>query len=243
VTGITGLYYDVSSGILNWSTTYYWRVNAVNSYNSTSSWSSSRYFKTAVGPPPTAPSNLAASPISYSRIDLTWQDNSDDETGFKIERKTGSGSYSQIATVGANVTSYSSSGLSANTTYCYRVRAYKGTLNSGYCEEASAITLPPPPAAPTLRSPSSGSTVSAPTPRLEWNASSGAVSYGVQVATSSSFTNVVVNLTGITDLFHDIPGGTLNWNMVYYWRVYAVNSYNSTSGWSSYRYFRTPTGL
>ena len=241
-TGITDLFYDVLGGTLNWNTIYYWRVNAANGYGSTSGWSSSRYFRTAVGPPPNAPSDLIATPMSSSRINLTWQDNSDDETGFKIERKTVSGSYSQIATVGANVSSYSSSGLGANTTYYYRVRAYKDTVSSDYCYEASATTLPPPPSAPVLKSPASRSTVSNLTPRLEWNASNGAVSYGLQVATSSSFANVVVNETGITDLFYDVLGGTLNWNTIYYWRVNAVNSYNSTSSWSSYRYFKTPVG-
>jgi transcriptional regulator CtsR len=241
-TGITDLYYDIAAGILNWNTTYYWRVNAKNSFGSTSSWSSSRYFKTAVGPPPNAPSNLIATPISSSQINLTWQDNSSDETGFKIERKTGSGSYSQIATVGAGVTSYSNTFLSANTTYYYRVRAYKGTLNSNYCEEASATTLPPPPAAPTLKSPASASTVSSLTPRLEWNASSGAVSYGVQVSTSSSFANLIVNETGITDLYYDIAPGILNWNTTYYWRVNARNSFGSTSSWSTSRYFKTAVG-
>jgi hypothetical protein len=141
-TGITNLYYDIAPGILKWNTTYYWRVNARNSFDSTSSWSRYRYFKTAAGPPPDAPSNLVATPISSYRIFLSWQDNSSEETGFKIERKTGSGSYSQIATVGANVTSYSNTLASANTTYYYRVRAYKGTLNSNCCEEASATTLP-----------------------------------------------------------------------------------------------------
>ena len=241
-TGITDLYYDIAPGILNWNTTYYWRVNARNSFGSTSSWSSSWYFKTAVGPPPNAPSNLVATPISSSRIDLSWQDNSSDETGFKIERKTGSGSYSQIATVGVNVTSYSNTLLSAGTTYYYRVRAYKGTLNSDYCEEASATTLPPPPAAPVLKSPTSASTVPSLTPRLEWNASSGAVSYGVQVATSSSFSNLIVNESGITDLYYDIAPGILNWNTTYYWRVNARNSFGSTSSWSRSRYFKTAVG-
>ena len=241
-TGITDLYYDVPGGILNWNTTYYWRVNARNSYGGTSRWSSYRYFRTAVGPPPNTPSNLVATPISSSRIDLSWQDNSSDETGFKIERKTGTGSYSQITTVGAGVTSYSNTYLSASTTYYYRVRAYKATLNSGYCEEASATTLPPPPAAPTLKSPASASTVSSLTPRLEWNASSGAVSYGVQVSTSSGFTTLIINESGITDLYYDVPGGTLNWNTTYYWRVNARNSFGSASSWSGYRYFRTPAG-
>jgi transcriptional regulator CtsR len=237
-TGITDLYYDIAPGTLNWNTYYYWRVNARNSYG-TSSWSSYRYFKTAAGPPPNAPSNLVATPISSSRINLTWQDNSSDETGFKIERKTGSGSYSQIATVGAGVTSYSNAYLSAGTTYYYRVRAYKGTLNSDYCEEASATTLPPPPSAPTLKSPASASTIPSLTLRLEWNASSGVQDYGLQVSTSSRFSSLVVNETGITNLYYDIAPGTLNWNTTYYWRVNARNSFGSTSSWSISRYFKT----
>jgi len=241
-TGITNLYYDIAPGILKWNTTYYWRVNARNSFDSTSSWSTSRYFKTAVGPPPNAPSNLIATPTSSSQINLTWQDNSSDETGFKIERKTGSGSYSQIATVSANVTSYSNTLLSANTTYYYRVRAYKGTLNSDYCEEASATTLPPPPPAPTLKSPASASTVSNLTPRLEWNASSGATDYGLQVATTSSFATLLVNETGMANLYYDIAAGILKWNTTYYWRVNARNSFGSTSSWSTSRYFKTAVG-
>ena len=88
----------------------------------------------------TAPSNLTATSISSSQINLTWQDNSSDETGFEIERKTGSGSYSQIATVGVNITSYSDTFLSCGTTYYYRVRAYTAVANSDYSNEASATT-------------------------------------------------------------------------------------------------------
>jgi hypothetical protein len=43
--------------------------------------------------------------------------------------------------VGADVTSYSNTRLSANTEYYYRVRAYKGTINSDYCEETPATTM------------------------------------------------------------------------------------------------------
>ena len=72
----------------------------------------------------TGPSDLTATPISSIWIDLSWTDNSDNETGFKIERKIGAGSsYSQIAVVGADITSYSDTGLTPETTYYYKVRA------------------------------------------------------------------------------------------------------------------------
>ena len=91
-------------------------------------------------PPPQAPTNLAANATSTTDIALTWQDNSSDETGFKIERKTGSGSFSEITTVGADVTSYNDTGLNANTTYVYRVRATNSNGDSNYSDEASATT-------------------------------------------------------------------------------------------------------
>jgi hypothetical protein len=102
--------------------------------------------------PPTAPANLAAAAVSSSQIDLTWED-SDTETGFKIERCTGAGcsDFAQIDTVGANVTSYSNTGLAAATSYTYRMRAYNTAGDSDYSNTASAETPSPPtpPAAPT----------------------------------------------------------------------------------------------
>jgi hypothetical protein len=95
---------------------------------------------------PAAPSVLLATAVSTSQIDLTWTDNSSGESGFKIEKKTGSGgTYSQIATVVPNVISYSDTGLSASTTYYYRVRAYNWIDNSSYSNEASTTTPAPPP--------------------------------------------------------------------------------------------------
>jgi len=88
----------------------------------------------------TAPSNLVATAVSASQIDLSWVDNSSVEDGFKIERWTGSG-YSNIATVGANVRTYSDFGLTPISTYYYRVRAYKGPWDSGYSNESGATTF------------------------------------------------------------------------------------------------------
>jgi hypothetical protein len=93
-------------------------------------------------PPPTAPdapSGLAASATSSSQISLSWSDNASDETGFRVERSTG-GAFSQIATLGANATSYSDTGLAAATAYSYRVRAYNSSGDSAYSGTASATT-------------------------------------------------------------------------------------------------------
>jgi hypothetical protein len=97
-------------------------------------------------PPPTqttpiAPSTLTASALSGSQIRLNWKDNSSDETGFKIERSTNGSSWSQIATVGANATTYTATGLKKRTTYYFRVRAYNSAGNSAYTNTASTKTL------------------------------------------------------------------------------------------------------
>ncbi len=91
--------------------------------------------------PPAAPSGLVASALSSSQINLSWQDNSTDETLFSIEcSATSSGPFYQIATTGAGVTAYSNIGLKAGTIYYYRVRAYNRRGYSSYSNVASAST-------------------------------------------------------------------------------------------------------
>jgi len=92
--------------------------------------------------PPAAPSNLSATAVSASQINLSWTDNANDEDGFKIERKTGAaGTYAEIASLGANAISHSdNNGLLAGTNYVYRVRAYSTGGNSAYSNEANATT-------------------------------------------------------------------------------------------------------
>jgi hypothetical protein len=93
-------------------------------------------------PVPAAPTNLAAAAASTSQINLSWADNSGDETGFKIERCSGAGcaNFAQVATVGAGVASYSDIGLTAATSYTYRVRATNSAGDSSYSNTASATT-------------------------------------------------------------------------------------------------------
>jgi PKD repeat protein len=91
---------------------------------------------------PSAPTNLTATPISRSQINLNWSDNAANEAGFKIERCTGATctNFVQIATVGANVKTFSNTGLKRNTSYRYRVRAYNGGGDSAYSNIAGAKT-------------------------------------------------------------------------------------------------------
>src|SRR6266849_1856934 len=92
-----------------------------------------------------APSSLSASAVSARQINLTWQDNSSNEAGFIIQCAPSSGGpWMQIASAGANATSYSNTGLRAATTYYYRVCDYNSRGSSSYSSAASATTLAAP---------------------------------------------------------------------------------------------------
>jgi alpha-tubulin suppressor-like RCC1 family protein len=71
-----------------------------------------------------APSNLSATAVSSSQINLSWQDNSNNEDGFEIERRTQFMDYVLLVTVGQNVTSYLDMEISSGLTYYYRVRSF-----------------------------------------------------------------------------------------------------------------------
>ena len=91
---------------------------------------------------PAAPTNLVATAISKTQINLAWTDNSANEDGFKIERCSGAScaNFSQIATVSGNIKNFSNTGLKRNTTYRYRVRAFNASGNSAYSNIAGAKT-------------------------------------------------------------------------------------------------------
>jgi bacillopeptidase F len=92
--------------------------------------------------PPAAPSNLTATAPSSTQVNLSWQDNANNEDGFKIERCSGRGctNFGQIAQAGANVTTYSDTTVSPRTNYSYRVRAFNANGNSSYSNTASVRT-------------------------------------------------------------------------------------------------------
>jgi len=88
------------------------------------------------------PDRLDYSVVSQTQITLTWRDNSSNESGFKIERKIGTnGLWTEIATLVANTTSYSSTGLVPYVQYFYRVKAYDYSSSSySYSNEIEVST-------------------------------------------------------------------------------------------------------
>ena len=78
--------------------------------------------------------------MGTSRIDLAWVDNSDNESGFKIERSADGVNFTQIALTSANAVSYSDLTVSANTLYYYRIRATNVIGDSNYSNTANATT-------------------------------------------------------------------------------------------------------
>jgi hypothetical protein len=131
--------------------TYYWRIVGKTMANKTKS-GATYSFTTAGGGAtvPAPPTGLTGSAITGTRVDLSWTDAANNEDGFKVERKlTTSSTWTQIGTTPANDVTYqdTNSGLTAGTSYNYRVRAYTSAGNSGY-SNTFTVTTPQPTLSP-----------------------------------------------------------------------------------------------
>ncbi len=92
--------------------------------------------------PPAAPSNLTATTLSSTEIDLAWQDNSGDEDDFQIQLAADGGNFSNLGSAPAGSTAAEIFNLDPETTYTFRVRARNAGGNSDWSNEASATTDP-----------------------------------------------------------------------------------------------------
>ena len=191
-------------------------------------WSVVGYAKTGEIPP-AAPSNLGATAVSSSQIDLSWTDNSSDETGFRIERKTSGGSYSLIADVAAGTTSFSNTGLAELTTYIYRVYAYNNIGNSDYSPEATATTMEyvEPPSAPSSLT---ATAVSSSQINLSWtDSSTNEDGFKIERKTGSGSYALIATVTAGTISYSNTG---LASSTTYTYHVYAYNS-GGNSGYSN----------
>ncbi len=119
------------------NTTYTYRVRA---YNTIDNAYSNEATATCPTTSPNAPSGLAASGITYSRVDLAWTDNANNESSFVIERSDSTGAYVHVASVGQNVTTYSDTTVIPSTSYSYRIKSSNIVADSSYSNVLSVTT-------------------------------------------------------------------------------------------------------
>ena len=173
--------------------------------------------------PPSDPTSMAGTAVSTTQINLSWTDNSNDETGFKLERQfDGQGSWDLVAaSLAPNTSAYSDSGLTASTLYHYRISAFNAVGSSGFAAaDATTNDLPangvPGGLVATMLSSSAIDVV--------WtDVATNATSFVVQhssVGSSGPWTTIGSVNPGI-EQFQDTG---LNPNTEYWYQVYASNS-------------------
>jgi uncharacterized protein (TIGR02145 family) len=190
---------------------------------------------TAVVPVP--PTNLLGTVASPTQINLSWTDNSTNETGFKIDRKVGSGNW--VTDYGivsnADVINYSDTSVSAGNTYTYRVSSFNSVGKS--LTYSNEVTLSPTaaPVLPTLTTTAASSiaaTTAASGGTISSDGGAAITVRGICWSTSPNPTIVLTTKTtdgtGIGAFTSNITGLTANTS--YYIKAYATNSQGTAYG-------------
>ncbi|WML87591.1 fibronectin type III domain-containing protein [Thiothrix subterranea] len=182
--------------------------------------------------PPLAPTSLTATALSNSQVRLNWVDASSDETGFKIERCQGATctGFAEVGTVSANGITFSDSNLVSNTSYRYRIRAYRGTNHSSYSSTVTTATLAAPSllAAPTSLT---ATALSSSQVRLNWvDASSNETGFKIERCLNAACTNfTVIKTTGANIVQFTNTNLQANKNYRYRIRAYRGTVYSDYS--------------
>ena len=175
------------------------------------------------GVPPNAPSNCVVRVTALSPINVlvTWNDLSSNESSFQIQRRTGTGAFVNIATVGANVTSWTDTTAVFGTSYAYQVAAVNPDGSSAYTAPASVAW---PPAAPTTLASTAirGTDTNALSVNLTWvDNSTNETSFRLERKGATGNFAAVATLAANAVAFADtnvLP------NTAYSYRVFAVNA-------------------
>ena len=174
-----------------------------------------------------APYGLTAEVATTQRIHLSWTDDSNNETGFRIERVIEPNTFKAVATVEANITDYNDTTVAA-TTYAYRVFAFNGSGDS-LPSNTVIVTTAAPVAPSNLVAAASALSTDPPTVTLTWaDNSNNETSFSIQRATNVGFTRelttfpVKANVTTYTD-----SGVTVFKR--YYYRILAINAIGSSA--------------
>ena len=178
---------------------------------------------------PNTPSGLNATKAGESKIDLSWIDNADNESGYIIQRSLSQSSGYQEdgrieQPIASNPATYQSQGLNPSTLYWFRVIAYNGAGNSSPSASASATTGPAIPTAPELTSATAAGSDSV---DLQWNDKS-TTEAGFKILRSMDDINYSeVGLAVIDDTSHTDSNG-LSSSTNYWYQIEAYNESGST---------------
>src|SRR6266568_2354397 len=212
---------------------YSYRVRATDAAGNLSPYSNVASGAITDTQPPTAPSNLTAT-VSGSQINLSWTASTDNVgvTGYLVERCQGAGctTFAQIATPAS--TTYNDTGLTAATSYSYRVRATDAANNlSPYSTTATATTQTPQP--PTTPSNLTATAASTSQINLSWTASTsnvGLANYVVQRCQGAGCSNFAQIATPTGTTYNDTGLASAT---SYNYRVQAVDSSGTASTFSN----------
>ena len=180
------------------------------------------------------PSNLNVTNQELESLSFSWTDNADNEQGYIVEISTDNKTFTELARLEANTTSYVATGLTKETDYYFRVKAYgEGGLESPYATIATE-TLPDP-SAPSLctnPSPKDGDQVGLASGKvtLSWENTTenyyGTVMYLVFLGTHpDSLSRIGTTMAKTVEYTKGLEA-----NKTYYWRVNAKNDKGTTKG-------------
>ena len=184
---------------------------------------------------PVAPYGLTGNAASTTQINLSWTDNSTNETGFKIERKSGTGNYVVIGTTAADITSFNDTGLTPSTVYTYRVYSFNMAGNSSSFTNEIALTTDSILLVPTLTTTAVSSIATTTAVSGGTISSDGGATISARGVCWSTNANPTIALStktndGIgTGVFVSSITGLIA-NTTYYLKAYATNSVGTTYG-------------
>jgi fibronectin type 3 domain-containing protein len=218
-------------------------------------WSSTSTPKAAIprtqlysGTAPNAPTNLTVAPASGTQLNLSWNDNALNETGYTLERVNPDQSVTDIV-LPANTFSYMDTGLTPDTKYTYRVRANNFAANSAYTPDLTITTniAPPTPSGSHLTSVTTSSV------SFAWQLNSTKPSNtesGVTISRktgANGFFQVIADLppgsTSFTDNGPGVNGLTPGTFYDYHIQAHNIAGYSDFAGVSTTTRTVAPTGV